>query len=77
MKWRAFDAVSAFVSIGYCICWKGFSNVFQISPSRSISLFPPLSHKNNFFRLQRFFFFLIEIEDIFEFQSAIKIMVQY
>lgn len=50
--------------------------MFQISPSFSISLFPPLSHKNNFFRLQRCFFF-IEIEDIFEFQSAIKIMVQY
>lgn len=44
-----------------------------------LSLSFPLSldHKNNFFRLQRFFFFFIEIEDIFEFQSAIKIMVQY
>lgn len=41
-----------------------------------LSLSFPLSLiKNNFFRLQRFFF--IEIEDIFEFQSAIKIMVQY
>lgn len=55
---------------------RGSRMCFRFLPLFLSLSFPPLSHKNNFFRLQRFFFF-IEIEDIFEFQSAIKIMVQY